>query len=161
METRQVPSFNYRADLHYHTSAVLALGLDTLTLPWRSLNGPYASPGEVVDGLNSYGRKIANLDIVLPFQKPTSEKLNHFLNTYSLDDVISVTPHTTTTMPKSIDYFTRNSIWCQSVSSRGIFGSEAPNMDFLGYFDRVMNKTTTAVTTSRCELVCVRSQDVA
>ena len=31
----------------------------------------------------------------------------------------------------------------------GVLGSEAANMDFLGYFDRIMHKTATAVTTSR------------
>jgi len=143
IETRPVPTFNYKADLHYHTSALLALGLDTLTLPWRSLHGPYASPSEVAHGLSGCGRKIASLDLVLPFTKPSHEKLNQFLNNYNIEaNVISFSPHVT--------HENTDSIWCQSVSTRGILGSEAANMDFLGYFDRVMNKTATAVTTSRC-----------
>ena len=91
-----MPTFNYKADLHYHTSALLALGLDTLTLPWRSLHGPYASPSEVAHGLSGFGRKIASLDLVLPFTKPSHEKLNQFLNNYNIeDDVISFSPHVT------------------------------------------------------------------
>ena len=89
-----MPTFNYKADLHYHTSALLALGLDTLTLPWRSLHGPYASPSEVAHGLSGFGRKIASLDLVLPFTKPSHEKLNQFLNNYNIEDnVISFSPH--------------------------------------------------------------------
>ena len=91
-----MPTFNYKADLHYHTSALLALGLDTLTLPWRSLHGPYASPSEVAHGLSGCGRKIASLDLVLPFTKPSHEKLNQFLNNYNIEDnVISFSPHVT------------------------------------------------------------------
>jgi len=144
VETRKVPTFDYNPDLHYHTSAILALGLDTLSLPWRSLSGPYASPSEVAHGLSSYGRKIANLELVFPFPKPSKEKLNPFLNSYTLSDTISISPHA------CFDKNSVDSVWCQSVSSRGILGSEAANMDFLGYFDRIMHKTATAVTTSRC-----------
>jgi len=146
VETRQVPKFDYNPDLHYHSSAVLALGLDTLTLPWRSLRGPYASPMDVASGLSGYGRKIANLKIVFPFPKPQKESLNQFLNSYTLDDFTSISPHA---------YHDKNladSVWCQSVSSRGVLGSEAVNIDFLGYFDRTMNGTATAVTTSRCPI---------
>ena len=32
VETRKVPTFDYNPDFHYHTSAILALGLDTLRL---------------------------------------------------------------------------------------------------------------------------------
>lgn len=142
-----------------------------LSLPWRSLSGPYASPSEVAHGLSSYGRKIANLELVFPFPKPSKEKLNPFLNSYTLSDTISISPHA------CFDKNSVDSVWCQSVSSRGknylhnifkfvlgfflifdlftfiiflgILGSEAANMDFLGYFDRIMHKTATAVTTSR------------
>ena len=126
--------------------------------------GPYASPSEVAHGLSSYGRKIANLELVFPFPKPSKEKLNPFLNSYTLGDTISISPHA------CFDKNSVDSVWCQSVSSRGknyfqnilnlywaffnlvflgVLGSEAANMDFLGYFDRIMHKTATAVTTSR------------
>ena len=134
------------------------------------MSGPYASPSEVAHGLSSYGRKIANLELVFPFPKPSKEKLNPFLNSYTLSDTISISPHA------CFDKNSVDSVWCQSVSSRGknylhnilnlcwaflifdlfsiycflgILGSEAANMDFLGYFDRIMHKTATAVTTSR------------
>ena len=128
------------------------------------MSGPYASPSEVAHGLSSYGRKIANLELVFPFPKPSKEKLNPFLNTYTLGDTISISPHA------CFDKNSVDSVWCQSVSSRGknyfqnilnlywafliyfflgVLGSEAANMDFLGYFDRIMHKTATAVTTSR------------
>ena len=128
------------------------------------MSGPYASPSEVAHGLSSYGRKIANLELVFPFPKPSKEKLNPFLNSYTLGDTISISPHA------CFDKNSVDSVWCQSVSSRGknyfrnilnlywaffnllflgVLGSEAANMDFLGYFDRIMHKTATAVTTSR------------
>ena len=84
-----------------------------LSLPWRSLSGPYASPSEVAHGLSSYGRKIANLELVFPFPKPSKEKLNPFLNSYTLGDTISISPHA------CFDKNSVDSVWCQSVSSRG------------------------------------------
>ena len=84
-----------------------------LSLPWRSLSGPYASPSEVAHGLSSYGRKIANLELVFPFPKPSKEKLNPFLKTYTLGDTISISPHA------CFDKNSVDSVWCQSVSSRG------------------------------------------
>ena len=137
---RQISSINYNWDLHYHTSAILALGLDSLTLPWRSLHGPYASPAEVAHGLSAYGRKLANLEVLAPFPKPAQDKLSSFLAMYSLQST-SMTPHVL-----EQDFET---VWCQSVSARGIFGSGTEHLDFLGFFDRVMPKTSTAVTTSR------------
>ena len=77
------------------------------------MSGPYASPSEVAHGLSSYGRKIANLELVFPFPKPSKEKLNPFLNSYTLGDTISISPHA------CFDKNSVDSVWCQSVSSRG------------------------------------------
>ena len=79
METRSFPSLNYNPQLHYNSSAVLSLAFDAMTLPWRMLKGPYASPSQVAAGLSAYGRKFASLQLVAPFAKPFKDKLNPYL----------------------------------------------------------------------------------
>jgi hypothetical protein len=101
------------------------------SLPWRSLSGPYASPSEVAHGLSSYGRKIANLELVFPFPKPSKEKLDPFLNSYTLSDTISISPHA------CFDKNSVDSVWCQSVSSRGKYYLQNSSM-----YSRVRNKRT-------------------
>lgn len=142
MKTRQIPSFKYREDLSYHSSAALALGFDALTLPWRLLNGPYASPSQVASGLNTFGRKFASLQLSFPFPKPKNEKLGSFLHGYSMAEAVYLTPH--------ISQSHIESIWCQSVSTRGIAQS---NLELLGYFDTVMPRVKTAVTSSQCPVL--------
>ena len=141
MEARSLPSINYNPQLHYNSSAVLSLAFDAMTLPWRMLKGPYASPSEVAAGLSAYGRKFTSMQLVAPFAKPFKDKLKPYLQTYNLSDSISLSPHTKPDFEK---------VWCQSVSVRGINGSENGHLDFLSYFDRVMTKTASAVTTSKC-----------
>ena len=143
MEARSLPSMKYNPQLHYNSSAVLSLAFDAMTLPWRMLKGPYASPSEVAVGMSAYGRKFASLQLVAPFAKPFKDKLNPYLQFYTLQDAISLSPHTKPEFEK---------VWCQSVSARGIQGSENGHLDFLGFYDRVMAKTTTAVTSSKCPI---------
>jgi hypothetical protein len=47
MQLRQFKGLNFKPELNYHTSGILASALDTITLPWRLLKGPYASPFDV------------------------------------------------------------------------------------------------------------------
>lgn len=136
-ETRPIWGLNYRSDSSYHTSSVLAMSLDSLTLPWRSLRGPYAPPGEVAKGLNSFGRKFACLQLGAPFSK-------QHLNDDLTKKISCLSPH--------ISKVDLSNVWCQSASFRGAPPSGVSSLELLAYFDRVMPKTATAVTTSKCPL---------
>ena len=48
-------SSEFQPQLAYHSSAILASALDTLTLPWRSYNGS-APISSLITELNRYGR---------------------------------------------------------------------------------------------------------
>lgn len=134
METRLCSSVQYRQDLHYHTSAVLALGLDTLSMPWRMLDSNYVSPWEVCSGLNAFGRKAANLNLYAPVPAAgTPLDFSYF------EDSLRLTPHTKT--------FDVESTWRQSVSMRG--RREARMTETL---DQLFPKTLTAMTASRCPI---------
>ena len=58
----------YNASLAYHSAAVLALSLDTATLPYRRKQGrgPSLSPSELTCSLATHGRKMAALSTDLP-----------------------------------------------------------------------------------------------
>ena len=58
----------YNASLPYHSAAVLALTLDTATLPYRRRQGrgPSLSPSELTCSLATQGRKLAALSTDLP-----------------------------------------------------------------------------------------------
>ncbi|KAK7116070.1 protein misato homolog 1-like [Littorina saxatilis] len=60
------PHLTYNCDLHYHTSAVLAASLDTMTLPLRKETNP-VHLSEVTGAMSALGRKVASLNTSLPF----------------------------------------------------------------------------------------------
>lgn len=57
----------FNPELHYHSSAILAAGLDTLTLPWRSRSAT-TSVHDVIWPLGSSGRKLATALMDLPVE---------------------------------------------------------------------------------------------
>ncbi|XP_014666318.1 PREDICTED: protein misato homolog 1-like [Priapulus caudatus] len=61
-----LPHINYKAELPYHSSAVLAAALDTVSLLYRVDKDPVPI-GQICDTLNARGRKLAALGIALPF----------------------------------------------------------------------------------------------
>ena len=63
-----IPHCPYNPSLPYHSAAVLALSLDTATLPYRRRQGrgPSLSPSELACSLATNGRKIAALSTDLP-----------------------------------------------------------------------------------------------
>lgn len=67
-----------QASLDYHTSAVLATALDTLTAPYR-LQASAVTMAHVADALTFSGRKVPWLDLPLVFlanlSLPESERL--------------------------------------------------------------------------------------
>eukprot|EP00095_Tigriopus_kingsejongensis_P009981 maker-scaffold17_size721972-snap-gene-6.24 protein:Tk09981 transcript:maker-scaffold17_size721972-snap-gene-6.24-mRNA-1 annotation:"unknown" len=63
---RKLPSIQYKPNLMYHSSAIVASVLDSLTLPWRANEKP-TRIYDVVNGLNGYGRKICAAKAKFPF----------------------------------------------------------------------------------------------
>ncbi|KAL8570766.1 hypothetical protein ACOMHN_006916 [Nucella lapillus] len=63
---RTFPHLAYKSDLAYHSTAVLAATLDTMTLPIRRESSPVGL-SDLTAGLSSVGRKVASLHTSLPF----------------------------------------------------------------------------------------------
>ena len=61
-----LPHCPYSPSLSYHSAAVLALALDTATLPYRRRYGASLTPSDLAAGLNTYGRHLAVLGADLP-----------------------------------------------------------------------------------------------
>ena len=78
--SRQSSFLNYHPQNLYHTSAILAAAIDTMTLPWRSYRNRKGM-GEIVNKLNLYGRKIAVAAMALPFPLRGNDFLVDFLET--------------------------------------------------------------------------------
>ncbi|CAN0080083.1 unnamed protein product [Lampetra planeri] len=60
------PNLHYNAELHYHSSAVLAAAVGTSSLPYRT-HSRLASLSEFADSLSGGGRKVAMTSLALPF----------------------------------------------------------------------------------------------
>ena len=75
---RQIPLCNYDPFSNYHTSAILASAIDTMTLPWRSRSNRI-DMSEVLNQLCVNGRKVAATGIALPFPIQTTEFFVEFL----------------------------------------------------------------------------------
>ncbi|XP_065185260.1 protein misato homolog 1-like [Sycon ciliatum] len=73
-QTVQSAHINYRSDLSYHTSALLAATLDTVTLPYR-LKASSTSIHQVADLLTPLGRKVVSAYTALPFPFRAGSKL--------------------------------------------------------------------------------------
>jgi len=56
----------YKAELDYHTSAILATALDTASLPYRKEHNP-ATITDITGSFSAYGRKVSALNLSLPF----------------------------------------------------------------------------------------------
>jgi len=87
---RRLPHLDYDPELAYHTSAVLASALDTLTLAWRDKRSP-VQMAEVAAGLASNGRKVAAAAVALPFGLGEGEHLVDFLKDERIE-LVSLTP---------------------------------------------------------------------
>lgn len=64
---RTFDNMTYRPELRYHSSAILATALDTLTLRYRTKRYPTASLSDLCADLNKLGRKAAATSLSLPF----------------------------------------------------------------------------------------------
>ncbi|XP_064609443.1 protein misato homolog 1-like [Liolophura sinensis] len=65
---------NYKPELFYHTSAVLASALDTASLPYRLESNP-CRLSDITHSFHHMGRRVAGLSASLPFPMPSSSTL--------------------------------------------------------------------------------------
>jgi len=75
---RRIPHVNYQTQNHYHTSAILAAAVDTITLPWRSRKNRIDMT-DILSKLNMNGRKIAGAALSLPLPLRSNEFFVQFL----------------------------------------------------------------------------------
>nr|XP_032824563.1 protein misato homolog 1 [Petromyzon marinus] len=68
------PDLHYDAELHYHSSAVLAAAVGTSSLPYRT-HSRLTSLSEFADSLSGGGRKVAMTSLALPFPLHAGESL--------------------------------------------------------------------------------------
>ncbi|XP_066842004.1 protein misato homolog 1 isoform X1 [Anser cygnoides] len=78
------PYINYDASLNYHSSAILAAALDTLTVPYR-LCSSRGSMMHLAETLNFSGRKVAAAWASVPFPAVYGHSLPDVLHTYQQD----------------------------------------------------------------------------
>jgi len=76
--TRRMPYLEYRPELPYHSSAVLAAALDTITLPWRRKRDRLPLY-EVTGHLAAHGRTVASVAAALPLELGHSDTLATWL----------------------------------------------------------------------------------
>lgn len=107
---RNFQHLQYQPELKYHTSAILATALDTLTLRYRQKEFPMSALSDLCADLNKWGRKAAALSVNLPFPMTTKRDLIDILD--DLDEPLwtSLTPYCEISTDKNY----------QSMSLRGI-----------------------------------------
>lgn len=108
-----LPYLDYKADLDYHSSAILAASVDTMTLPYRRESGA-SRISDITSSFSSFGRKVACLNTSLPFpMRAGSSFSDSLISLGKADPWTSLTPHV-----KCID-----SPYFQSCVVRGILDS--------------------------------------
>jgi hypothetical protein len=92
-EPRTFANINYDSQNLYHSSAILATFLDTMSLRYRLKNSSATSflPGFCAE-LNGYNRKMAAAKIALPLPMNTKEDFIDFLDHFDGQMMTSITP---------------------------------------------------------------------
>ncbi|KAM3962315.1 misato mitochondrial distribution and morphology regulator [Aphomia sociella] len=83
---------NYNPELYYHSSALLASGLDTLSQKYRHTNNFYTM-SDICADMTGYGRKMAAASLGIPFAFNESEYLIDYLNNTTKPILTSITPN--------------------------------------------------------------------
>ena len=96
MEPRRFGRLDYSGGSHYHTSAILATALESVTLPWRS-SSKKSRMSEVATGISASGRRLAALEMCAPlFGRSTDDNkyLVDFLKDADNDglEMVPITP---------------------------------------------------------------------
>ena len=81
----------FQGNLDYHTSAILASAIDTVTLPYRLKDNQFTHLNSLIDNLSTGGRKISALSLGLPIPVSSTLPLNDLLEG-TLDFVVPLTP---------------------------------------------------------------------
>ncbi|KAM9114565.1 protein misato homolog 1 isoform 4-T4 [Pangshura tecta] len=105
-----LPYVHYDASLNYHSSAILATALDTLSAPYRVHSSQF-SMVQLADAFNSSGRKVVAAGAAVPFPMAYGQSLPDALCSYQL-----AVPWT----PLSSCGEQKDSCFAQSVVLRGI-----------------------------------------
>lgn len=100
----------YDAELNYHSSALLATALDTLTLRYRRKEYPNVVMSDLCADLNKFGRKAAATSLSLPFPMVAKMDLIDVLDEFEGNIWTSLTPSCDIPMDKNM----------QSIVLRGI-----------------------------------------
>lgn len=82
---------NYNHELYYHTSALLASALDTLSQKYRLKNHVYTLSDLCAD-MTGYGRKMAAASLRIPFAMNEAQYLIDYLNENTRPIYTSITP---------------------------------------------------------------------
>lgn len=91
-EPQKFPYVNYDTENLYHSSAILATFMDTMSLRYRLKEPNYLSA--FCSDLSAYGRKMSGAKISLPFQMNEKEDLIDFLDRFNGDLMESISPGT-------------------------------------------------------------------
>lgn len=82
---------NYNAELYYHSSAVLASAMDTLSQKYRHKSNTFTL-SDICTDMTGYGRKMAAASLGLPFAMNESQYLIEYLNTITKPLYTTITP---------------------------------------------------------------------
>ncbi|XP_015111222.1 protein misato [Diachasma alloeum] len=107
---RAFPNLIYNPELRYHSSAILATALDTLTIRYRHKQHSMSSLSDLCADLNKLGRKAAATSLSLPFPMATKRDLIDVLDDLEGPLWTSLTPRVSVSGDRCM----------QSVTLRGI-----------------------------------------
>ncbi|XP_014468077.1 PREDICTED: protein misato isoform X2 [Dinoponera quadriceps] len=91
-DPRKFDSVTYKPELKYHSSAILATALDTLTLRYRTKKYPNVSLSDLCADLNKLGRRAAATSLSLPFPMKMKTDLIDMLDEFEGPLWTSLTP---------------------------------------------------------------------
>lgn len=109
-DARIFDHLTYNSDLKYHTSAILATALDTLTMRYRRKEYPNVVLSDLCADLNKLGRKAAATSLTLPYPMTEKKDLIDVLDDFTGTLWTSLTPSCDIGMDKNM----------QSIVLRGI-----------------------------------------
>ena len=90
--SRKFSNITYDPQLKYHTSAILATAIDTLTLRYRQKQYPMSALSDLCADLNKLGRKAAAVSLNLPFPMTVKRDLIDILDDLESPLWTSLTP---------------------------------------------------------------------